>query len=41
MPKSAHSSLTLSSCIVSAAINRIFSSIEQISHHGIASFLLP
>src|SRR5271154_5524522 len=41
MPKSAHSSLTLSCAADSAAINRIFSSIEQISRHGIASLLLP
>src|SRR5271155_1910257 len=41
MPKPAHSSLTLSCAADSAAINRTFSSIEQISRHGIASLLLP
>jgi hypothetical protein len=30
-----------SSSLASAAINRIFSSIEQTSRHGIASLLLP
>jgi hypothetical protein len=41
MPNSPHNSVTLSSAADSATINRIFSSIEQISRHGIASFLLP
>jgi hypothetical protein len=30
-----------SSSLASAAINRIFSSIEQTSRHGIASLFLP